>query len=336
MDRRHRNRIDGRAPGSRWRRWWRWWAARSRDRAPSAGSPTGPSPGASTTTPTSPRAGGEPPAGAGGHGHPSRQRRERSRSHPGAEGPVPAEDVNAADEVPCSTWFCARNHLHPMSLEEIAAGPPAVAPVPPFTITKGKDQGAATGFQVKDANGRKFMLKFDPAGHLGLATAAEMIGNRLFHAAGYNVPGAYLVEIDRAELQVDPRATFKLYHVRSGRSPRRGWPRSSPGSRACPTAACGRSSSPGSRQDPGRVRHDWPAAATIRTTASRTSTAGRCARAGCCSPGSRSSIRARSTRSTATSRRAGATSSGTTSSTSAAPSARRPRTCRVRSRTGST
>ena len=85
--------------------------------------------------------------------------------------------------------------------------------MPPFKITKGKDQGSATGFQVKDANGRTFMLKLDPAGHLGLTTAAEMIGNRLFHAAGYNVAGAYLVEIDRAQLQVDPGATFKLYKV---------------------------------------------------------------------------------------------------------------------------
>ena len=29
------------------------------------------------------------------------------------EGGRPALDVNALDEVPCSTWFCARNHLAP-------------------------------------------------------------------------------------------------------------------------------------------------------------------------------------------------------------------------------
>ena len=55
------------------------------------------------------------------------------------EGRPPAEDVNAADEVPCSTWFCARNHLRPMSAEEIATGPAIVAPRMPLTITKGKD-----------------------------------------------------------------------------------------------------------------------------------------------------------------------------------------------------
>ena len=38
------------------------------------------------------------------------------------DGREPALDVNAADEVPCSTWFCARNHLHPMTPEETAAG----------------------------------------------------------------------------------------------------------------------------------------------------------------------------------------------------------------------
>ena len=130
-----------------------------------------------------------------------------------AEGPLPAEDVNAVDEVPCSTWYCARNHLHPMSLEEIATGSPGSAPTPPFTIVKGKDEGAASGFQVVDAKGKKFMLKLDPRGHLGLQSGAEMIGYRLFHAAGYNVPGAFLVDIDRADLRLDPHATFKLLDI---------------------------------------------------------------------------------------------------------------------------
>jgi hypothetical protein len=129
------------------------------------------------------------------------------------EGATPALDVNALDEVPCSTWFCARNHLHPMTPEEVVAGPPAAPPVLPFTIVKGKDEGAATGFQVVDARGRKFMLKVDPADHLGLATGAEIIGYRLFHAAGYYVPGAFHADLDDQDLKLDPRATFKLYRV---------------------------------------------------------------------------------------------------------------------------
>ena len=125
----------------------------------------------------------------------------------------PALDVNAADEVPCSTWFCPRNHLHAMTPEEVAAGPAAVLPVPPFTITKGKDQGAATGFQVVDSKHRKFMLKLDPTGHLGLTTGGEIIGYRIFHAAGYYVPGAFMADVAPGDLKLDPRATFKLYGV---------------------------------------------------------------------------------------------------------------------------
>jgi hypothetical protein len=130
------------------------------------------------------------------------------------EGAEPALDVNAMDEVPCSTWFCARNHLDPMTAEEVEAGPPADPPRLPLTVVKGKNEGAAIGFQVRDADGRKFLLKMDPAGHLGMATGADVIGNRAFHAAGYNVPGAFLVELGAADLLVDPRATYLLYGVK--------------------------------------------------------------------------------------------------------------------------
>ena len=129
------------------------------------------------------------------------------------EGRPPAQDVNAADEVPCSTWYCARNHLRPMSAEEIAAGPAVIPPRLPLTILKGKDLGAASGYQVKDAAGRKFMLKFDIAGHLGMANAGEMIGNRIFHAAGYHVPGALSIDLDPADLKLGPAATYLLYRV---------------------------------------------------------------------------------------------------------------------------
>lgn len=126
----------------------------------------------------------------------------------------PAQDVNALDEVPCSTWFCPRNHLMPMSPEAVAAGPPAaVPPRPPLRIIKGKDEGASAGFQVKDADGRRYMLKMDPAGHLGLLTGAEMIGERIFHAAGYNVPGAFLLDLAPSDLALDPQATFRLFGV---------------------------------------------------------------------------------------------------------------------------
>jgi hypothetical protein len=125
----------------------------------------------------------------------------------------PAQDVNALDEVPCSTWFCARNHLVPMSPERVAAGPPLHVPRLPLRIVKGKEEGASLGFQVADANGNKFMLKLDPVGHLGLTTGPEMLGERFFHAAGYNVPGAYSLDLRPQDLLLDPKATFLLFDV---------------------------------------------------------------------------------------------------------------------------
>jgi hypothetical protein len=129
------------------------------------------------------------------------------------EGRVPAGDVNAVDEVPCSTWFCPRNHLHPMSVDEVAAGPNSAAPVLPLRVTKTKDEGAAVGFEVTDAAGHKFLIKFDPSDRLGLVTAAEAVGNRLFHAAGYNVPGAYVVDLSPEDFTIDPNATYVLFRV---------------------------------------------------------------------------------------------------------------------------
>jgi hypothetical protein len=129
------------------------------------------------------------------------------------EGPTPAIDVNAADEVPCSSWFCPRIHLRPLSLDELVAGPASPPPRLPLTVVKAKTEGAGTGVEVVDADKHRFLVKFDPRGHLGMTTSAEMIGNRVFHAAGYNVPGAYLVRLGPDDLLVDPHATTRLYAV---------------------------------------------------------------------------------------------------------------------------
>jgi hypothetical protein len=64
------------------------------------------------------------------------------------------------------------------------------------------------------------MLKLDPAANLGLATAGEVIGARIFHAAGYNTPNTFLLAIPPEDLTVDPRATFNLYGVQKRPLPR--------------------------------------------------------------------------------------------------------------------
>ncbi len=125
----------------------------------------------------------------------------------------PADDVNALDEVPCSTWFCPRNHLEArLTPEAVARGPPAAAkPVLPLTIRAGNEAAAEFGFDVIDAAGRPYRLKFDPPGHPGLATGAEAVAQRLFWAAGYNTPGAFVIELGSADLPIADGATI-LHH----------------------------------------------------------------------------------------------------------------------------
>jgi hypothetical protein len=47
-----------------------------------------------------------------------------------------------------------------------------------------------------------------------MASAAEIVGGRIFHAAGYNAPGSVIVDLDPdADLTLDPKATFILYEL---------------------------------------------------------------------------------------------------------------------------
>jgi hypothetical protein len=39
------------------------------------------------------------------------------------------------------------------------------------------------------------------------------VGNRLFYAAGYNVPGAYVVDLSPEDFTIDPQATYVLFRV---------------------------------------------------------------------------------------------------------------------------
>src|SRR5207253_9833698 len=66
-----------------------------------------------------------------------------------------ASNVNALDEVPDSSWYTNRHHLHPMTIEALVRGPNRGDP-PDFTeavITKAKAAGVEPGMQLKDAKG---------------------------------------------------------------------------------------------------------------------------------------------------------------------------------------
>ncbi len=119
-----------------------------------------------------------------------------------------ALNVTRFDDVVNSAWFEHRNGRHPMSLEAIAGGPTGVGPDTSRTLTivAGKTAGISPGFTVRDAAGQRFLFKFDPAGNPRLASAAGVIANRLFYAAGYHTPEDYIVVFDSGRLELDPEA----------------------------------------------------------------------------------------------------------------------------------
>lgn len=116
---------------------------------------------------------------------------------------IPARAVNTLGEVPDSAWFTNRIGTRPMSVEEVVAGAGhdnAPSMDGQWRITGAKTEGVSPGFRIVDSRGRRYLLKFDPLDHSEMATAADVVGSRLFHALGYNVPENYLVVFDEDKL----------------------------------------------------------------------------------------------------------------------------------------
>lgn len=125
---------------------------------------------------------------------------------PGGE----AVNVNAVDEVPDSSWFQNRIGRHPMTVARLVRGPCEDGPLDaagPITVTDAKPNGANPGFIVEDAEGRKFLLKFDGEQQPERATAADVIGTLMYWAAGYHSPCNRNVYFDREVLRIGDDAT---------------------------------------------------------------------------------------------------------------------------------
>jgi len=136
--------------------------------------------------------------------------------------------VNALDEVPNSSWFTNRIGIYPLAPDAVALGPegssdrassggpgapPAGAPGPSreaaWTVIRAKTQGVTPGFDVRDARGRVYLIKFDPPGELGTTSPAAVITGRILHAIGYNVPDDAVVTFAREDLRLAPEATIR-------------------------------------------------------------------------------------------------------------------------------
>jgi len=118
-----------------------------------------------------------------------------------------ALNVNTIDEVPDSSWYTNRLGLHPVSLDEIVRGPmERAAPGGPWTVIGGKTEGISPGLRLRDPEGTRYFIKFDPPDNPEMASGAEVIATRFLHALGYHVPENYLIVLRPGELAIDPDA----------------------------------------------------------------------------------------------------------------------------------
>src|SRR5687768_329283 len=109
---------------------------------------------------------------------------------------IPARAVNTLGEVMDSDWYQNRHWRRRMTLAELKRGPGnANAPSMDgaWSVVDAKTEGITPGFQFKDARRRRYLLKFDPPENPELASAADVIGAKFFHALGYHVPENYIV-----------------------------------------------------------------------------------------------------------------------------------------------
>lgn len=121
-----------------------------------------------------------------------------------------AQNVNALDEVPNSSWFHNRIGQHPLSPAQVAeaacAGLPPLDPHGTWTIVKAKPDGANPGFFIEAPSGR-YLLKFDGEVQPLRATSADVIGSKFYWAAGYHAPCNQIVDFRREILRLSQDAT---------------------------------------------------------------------------------------------------------------------------------
>lgn len=122
-----------------------------------------------------------------------------------------AINVNALDEVPDSAWFENRIGRYPMDPAAVARGacraPPLDPERGPWRIRAAKTHGATPGLFIDAPDGHRYLLKFDTAHRPQRATAADVIGSKIYHAFGFHTPCNRIVEFRPAVLELAPDAT---------------------------------------------------------------------------------------------------------------------------------
>ncbi|MFZ5802102.1 MAG: hypothetical protein ACOY3K_03195 [Candidatus Omnitrophota bacterium] len=126
--------------------------------------------------------------------------------------PLRSANVNVFDEVPDSSFFVNRHARERLSLEALVRGS-LENDGPDFsnglTITKAKNEGLHPGFFIKDSKGDDYLVKFDGLENLELATGAEVISSRIYHALGYFVPQYTIATFSKEDIKIGEGARIR-------------------------------------------------------------------------------------------------------------------------------
>jgi hypothetical protein len=121
---------------------------------------------------------------------------------------TPAEGINTLGEALDSEWFTNRHGRKRLSVKELKQGVgDGQPPRPPYLVIGAKLDGITPGFRMRDSEGTVYFVKPDPLKNPELATAADAMGARFFHAIGYNTPENYITHVRLEDMTVSPEAT---------------------------------------------------------------------------------------------------------------------------------
>jgi hypothetical protein len=126
--------------------------------------------------------------------------------------PRRALDANTLGDVPDSAWYTKRHFFRRMSIEDLKRGPGNSTPPSPigaWRVVSAKSDGVTPGFVIEDEQKNRYLLKLDSPEAPELASAADMIGSKLFYALGYNTPEHYIVRFHREKLEISEGAFWR-------------------------------------------------------------------------------------------------------------------------------
>ena len=120
---------------------------------------------------------------------------------------IPAGGTSTLGEVLDGPWYVNRHATRRMTPDELRRGPGHASPPSreaPWQALNAKQFDVRPGILVADARNELYLLRFDPPDHLEMATGAEIVASKIFHALGYHVPENYIVYFTRDGIVASP------------------------------------------------------------------------------------------------------------------------------------